>query len=425
MSRLTRTNAAIASMVLLLGIATLTRALDVRSLSLPLRSVTLGDPSLTAGIPGDGPLTDEQIEAWLADPANHQPLRPKLPLGLATDAANISGVAENPLTRAKIELGRQLYFDKRLSGDGTVSCASCHAPTHGYSFDTRLAVGIGEKQGTRHSPVSYNRILSRHQFWDGRAGSLEEQSLGPIASPIEMGNTHENVVATLDGIQGYRQQFQRIFADGVTIENVGKAIATFERVLVTGPSPWDHYERLKQFEKVYEADLEEMDLFREEDPELAEYYDELQAAADANPMSDPAKRGAALFFSQQAGCSQCHAGANFSDELYHNLGIGYDRPKGEPDAGRFAVTGEDEDRGAFKTPTLRNVALTAPYMHDGSLNTLHDVVDFYWRGGHINPHQDEKIGLLDLSGIDQAELVEFLRSLTGKFPTVETGRLPQ
>ena len=176
-------------------------------------AVPLGSPELTAGIPGDGPLTEEAIQQWLAVAANHVPLQVQLPLGLAAGQSQVQIPADNPLTRAKIELGRQLYFDPRLSADGSVSCASCHHPDDGYARHTQFGVGINGQMGGRNSPVSYNRLLSGAQFWDGRAGSLEAQAVGPIANPIEMGNTHEKCVETLKGIEGYKLQFEKIFPE--------------------------------------------------------------------------------------------------------------------------------------------------------------------------------------------------------------------
>lgn len=204
----------------------------------------LGSADLTTGIPGSGSLTVEEIQAWIDDPGVHVTLDVELPLGLSLGIGQITGLDENPLTRAKIELGRQLYSDTRLSADNTISCASCHHPDEGFARHTRFGVGIDGQKGGRNSPVSYNRILSGPQFWDGRAGSLEAQAVGPIANPIEMGNTHEKRVETVAGIDGYRLQFERIFPDSVTIDNVGKAIASFERAVVTGPSP-RRYDRFR------------------------------------------------------------------------------------------------------------------------------------------------------------------------------------
>ncbi len=381
--------------------------------------VTLGDPQLTAGIPGEGDLSVDEIEAWLENPEHHAVLEVKLPMGLSGAAANITGIEENPLTLAKIELGRQLYFDTRLSADKTISCASCHHPDEGYAKATTFGEGIGGQTGNRNSPVSYNRIVSGPQFWDGRADSLEAQAVGPIANPIEMGNSHETCVATVQGIEGYRKQFEAIFgSEGVTIDNIGKAIATFERAIVTSPAPYDYLEVVRAIERQWEGEL---DILEEEDPELFAKYQ--VALKEAAKMSESARRGRDLFFSEKANCTACHAGANFSDEKYHNIGVGMEAE--EPDWGRFSETQLDIDRGAFKTPTCRNVALTAPYMHDGSQATLEEVVEWYAKGGHPNPYLSEKIKKLDLNEQDKQDLVAFMKEgLTSDFPPVEMARLP-
>ena len=387
-------------------------------------AVVLGDDSLAAGIPGSGDLTVEQVDAWLADALNHVSLKVELPEGLKAGAAEIQGLDQNPLTRAKIELGRQLYFDGRLSSDGTISCASCHDPSYGFAKDTQFGVGVDGQQGARNSPVAYNRILSGPQFWDGRAKSLEDQAVGPIANAIEMGNTHEACVASLSGIPLYVAQFAAIFPDGLTIENVGRALASFERTLVTGPAPWDVRQQLKSFETAYAVDIEDLDALKSEDAALYGDYMKLKAAAEASPLSEAAERGGALFFSDKAGCTACHLGANFTDEKFHNLGVGMAAEK--PDLGRFDQTKEEKDRGAFKTPTCRNVAMSGPYMHDGSQKTLEDVVEWYAKGGHPNATLDEKVKKLDLTAQDKADLVAFMKDgLTGRLPKVEKGRLPQ
>ena len=378
--------------------------------------VALGDPSLTAGVPGSGPITLEQIDQWLADPKNAVELEPVLPLGLSQGAAQIDrvGLQKNPLTRAKIELGRQLYFDPRLSVDATVSCARCHNPTEGYSANTKTGVGVRGQLGGRNSPVSFNRILSGPQFWDGRADSLEAQAIGPIQNPIEMGFTHEGVVKRLGEMPVYKKQFEKIFGD-LTIDRVGQAIAAFERVLVTAPSPYDHNEQLQSFAALDADDIAE-------DPDLAAKYAATKAAVEAQPMSEEAKRGREIFFSEKGNCTACHVGANLADENYHNIGIGMDKP--DPDVGRFAVTKDPPDTGAFKTPTIRNVALSGPYMHDGSVATLEEVVEWYDKGGHPNPHLSAKIRPLKLSAQEKTDLVEFMKACTGPTPTVETSRLP-
>jgi len=376
--------------------------------------VLLGDASLTAGVPGSGPITLAEIDAWLADPKNFVELDPVLPLGLSQGAAQITGLDKNPLTRAKIELGRQLYFDKRLSADATVSCASCHDPSMGYSAHTKTGVGIRGQLGGRNSPVSFNRILTGAQFWDGRADSLEAQAVGPIQNPIEMGFTHEGVVKRLRELPVYKKQFDKIFGE-LTIDHVGQAIAAFERAIVTSPSPYDYYEQMKAF-----AGLDAEDIA--DDPELAKRYAAAKAAVEAHPMSEEAKRGREIFFTEKGNCTACHVGANLADEKFHNIGIGMQADK--PDLGRVAISKDPKDTGAFKTPTVRNVALTAPYMHDGSIATLEEVVEWYDRGGHPNPSLSEKIRPLRLSAQDKADLVAFMQACTSPTPPVQIDRLP-
>jgi cytochrome c peroxidase len=382
----------------------------------PSERVMLGDPALTAGVPGTGLITLAEIDQWLADPKQAVVLEPMLPLGLSQGASQIDtvGLQKNPLTRAKIELGRQLYFDPRLSVDATVSCASCHNPAEGYSARTKTGVGVGNQLGGRNSPASFNRILSGPQFWDGRADSLEAQAVGPMANPIEMGFTHEGVVKRLNEMPVYRRQFEKIFGE-LTIDRVGQAIAAFERALVTGPSPYDFGEQLRAF-----AGLDPDDIA--EDEELAAKYAAAKAAVEAHPMSEEATRGRDIFFSEKGNCTACHVGANLADEKYHNIGIGMDAA--EPDLGRFVVTKDPKDTGAFKTPTVRNVALNAPYMHDGSVATLEEVVEWYDKGGHPNPHLSDKIRPLKLTAQEKADLVEFMKACTGPTPTVEVSRLP-
>ena len=385
--------------------------------------VLLGGPELTSGIPGSGALTIAEVKSWLSKSENHETLKVRLPMGLDKGAAGIVIPEDNPLTRAKIELGRQLYFDPRLSRDGTVSCASCHHPDKGYAFDTQFGVGVKGQEGGRNSPVSYNRILSGPQFWDGRADSLEAQAVGPIANPIEMGFTHDECVERLETIEGYRIQFEKIFPDsGVTIDNVGKAIASFERVVVTGPSPADYYEPVLLVESQFPELVKDLEAFEEEDPDSFDFYMEAVENSEKNPMSEAAIRGRKLFFDKRSNCSTCHTGANFSDEQYHNLGVGMDTEK--PDLGRFDQTKEDKDRGAFKTPTIRNVALTAPYMHDGSQKTLEEVVEWYAKGGHANDHLSDKVKKLDLTDQEKSDLVAYMKALTGEFTSVCQDRLP-
>lgn len=401
------------AMLITLGLGTVAQAAD---------PVELGKANLTSGIPGKGPLTLKEIETWLANPKNHETLTVKLPGSLEAGKDAIYIPEDNPLTLAKIELGRQLYFDRRFSAGNEVSCADCHHPSFGYAKDTQFGVGIKGQTGNRNSPTSFNRIISKAQFWDGRADSLEAQAVGPIQNPIEMGFTHEKAVAFIKATPGYKVQFVKIFGREPNIDDVGRAIASFERTLVTGESPYDPYERLRRFQETFADDLEDLEALKEDNEELYTRFVELKKAADANPMSESAKRGRDLFFSTKSNCSACHVGVNFTDELYHNLGVGMDQK--EPDLGRFAVTKDPKDTGAFKTPSLRNIAQTGPYMHDGSQKTLMEVVEWYAKGGHPNKHLSEKIQKLDLSEQDKQDLVAFMEALTGPLPEVEMERLP-
>jgi cytochrome c peroxidase len=230
-----------------------------------------------------------------------------------------------------------------------------------------------------------------------------------------MGNTHDACIECLKGIPGYKLQFDKIFGK-LDIDTVGQAIASFERAIVTGPSPYDYYERLRPFEK---QDLDDI----KADPELNAKYEQVLADAKAHPMSDGAKRGRELYFTDKANCSACHVGANLTDEKYHNIGIGMDKPS--PDIGREEYSNDPKDKGAFKTPTIRNVALSAPYMHDGGLKTLEEVVEWYAKGGHPNPALSDKIKKLNLTDQDKQDLVEFMKACTGEFPKVARDRIPQ
>ena len=232
-----------------------------------------------------------------------------------------------------------------------------------------------------------NRLFSDAQFWDGRAQSLEAQALGPIQNPIEMGNTLEAVVKKLNAIKGYRAAFQKAFETKVTAEGIGKALASFERTVLSGNSAYDRYK-----------------------------------AGEHHALSESAKRGLALFESERVNCVTCHVGHNFTDENYRNLGIGMD--KAQPDLGRYEISKNEEDRGAFKTPTLRDVALTAPYMHDGNLKTLREVIAYYDKGGTPNAHLSADMKPLKLTEQEKTDLVAFLESLTGERHVVDAPKLP-
>jgi cytochrome c peroxidase len=264
-----------------------------------------------------------------------------------------------------------------LSADGTVSCASCHDPALAFADGKPVSSGIAGQKGGRSAPTVFNRAYSLAQFWDGRAKSLEEQAGGPMQNPIEMGNTHTAVVATLKKIPGYKPLFVKAFGTAdFGIDEVTKAIATYERTVLSGNSPYDRYK-----------------------------------AGNKSAMSAAQVRGMDVYFNQ-AKCDQCHEGINLTANSYHNIGVGADKPN--PDEGRMAVTKLASDWGSFKTPTLREIARTAPYMHDGSLKTLEEVVDFYDKGGTPNKNLDERMKPLKLSDAAKKDLVEFLKALSGE-----------
>jgi cytochrome c peroxidase len=297
----------------------------------------------------------------------------KVPAGLLP----IQWPKDNPYSKAKWELGRTLYYDNRISADSSVSCSSCHSPQFGFTDGQAVSAGIKHQLGGRSAPTVINRAYSMLQFWDGRALTLEEQAGGPMANPIEMGHTHEGVCQRLAGIPGYRRMFAASFGtEEITIDRVTKAIATFERTVLSGNSPYDKYK-----------------------------------AGDKKALNAAQVHGMDLFFNK-AKCDTCHEGINFTVNAYHNIGIGTDKP--EPDPGRFAVTKNPQDWAAFKTPTLREVAHTAPYMHDGRFKTLEEVVDFYDKGGLPNKNLDEAMKPLRLTDQDKKDLVEFLKALSGE-----------
>ncbi len=360
-----------------------------------------------------GTLSVAEIQAMLTAPGAHEPFVPAAPLGLPEDLSTFIP-ADNPLTPAKVELGRQLYFDKRLSRDGTVSCATCHDPSMGWTDNEPVSTGIRGQAGTRSAPTVMNRILGRSQFWDGRAASLEEQALGPIENPVEMGFTHEEAAARLNAIPGYRLQFEAVFGGPATPDRIAKAIAAFERTVLAGAAKNDYYEQALAWQ--------DWDPEDEDDPEWRAKGLAILAAAEEHPMSASALRGRELFFGKAA-CSTCHFGPDFTDEQFHNLGVGMDRP--DPDVGRMAVTGREEDYGKFKTPGLRNIHLTAPYMHDGSLATLLDVVQHYDQGGIPNKNLSENIFPLNLTEQEMLDLVAFMEEgLAGEVTPVAVPRLP-
>jgi len=317
--------------------------------------------------------------------------------------------ATNPQTPEKIALGHALFHDVRFSGDGTVSCASCHQTEKAFTDGLPVAQGINMQSGLRNTPTILNAAYYHTLFVDGRAASLEEQVLGPLLNPLEHGlKTEQQILAIVQQDNAYKQRFMKVFAireKQISVKYVAQAIASFERTLIAGDSAFDRY-----------------------------YF-----GRDRSQLSKSAARGL-LIFRRKGNCANCHeismAHALFSDNRFYNIGIGSKSltkdidsfihsiqqgkaPESYPlsekrraELGRFNVSHVIADIGKFKTPSLRNVALTAPYMHDGSLKTLEEVVEYYDKGGNKNRFQDPAIFPLNLTGQEKKDLVEFMRTLT-------------
>ncbi len=318
--------------------------------------------------------------AFSADWEKANPVRPlpESPLGIDSKLSEL----KSPPTPESVRLGRWLFYEKRLSKDGTISCASCHQPKHAFSEGTAVSTGIRGQKGKRKSPSFINQAWTMypHFFWDGRASSLEMQALGPVENPLEMGNTVEAMISSLKGLKGYAKYFKEAFgSEEITRERAAKAIADYERTRMSGNSAWDRWKH-----------------------------------GDEKAVSDDVKKGDALF-SEKAACNQCHLGQNFTDSLFHNLGIGWDpKKKNFADEGRFLESKKPEDMGAFKTPTLRDVTKHAPYFHDGSVKTLEEVVAHYNKGGNKNAHLSPKIQPLKLTKAEIGQLVSLMKALDGE-----------
>jgi cytochrome c peroxidase len=287
----------------------------------------------------------------------------------------------------KIELGKQLYFDGRLSKNNGISCAFCHNPGTGFADARQFSIGAFGTAGGRQAPTVFNTAFNPLQFWDGRAGSLEEQAVGPIHNPIEMAETHETVVPKIAKIPGYRKQFRAVFGKDVSLQSIAEAIAAFERTIISGNSAFDKY-----------------------------------VMGETNAMDESAVRGLALF-KGKARCILCHNGPNFTDNQFHNLGVPQDGPL-KDDPGRYNVTRLARDKGAFKTPTLRSVTATAPYMHDGVFKTLEEVIDFVDKGGGANPNLSPLVKPLGLSAEEKTDLLAFLKALDGAPLKILMPKLP-
>jgi cytochrome c peroxidase len=296
-----------------------------------------------------------------------------IPPGLATyEAMDIP--ADNPMTPEKIALGKQLFFDERLSVDGTRSCYSCHVCEKGLTDGLPKAIGALNKQLPRSSPTLWNIGYHKEFYWDGRSPSLEKQAMAAWQGG-NMGtkDKEQEVVGKINALAGYRAQFQKVFGSDATPENIMMAIAAYERTITSGDTAWDKFR-----------------------------------AGNESALSAEAKRGWQVF--QDTKCTNCHDGVLLTDQQYHNVGVGMDKP--EPDKGRFTKSNNPADTGAFKTPTLRDVAESAPYFHDGSVATLEEAVDFMLGGGKANPYLDKKnLEKREITKEQRADLIAFLKAL--------------
>jgi cytochrome c peroxidase len=375
-------------------------------------AVTSADTTLIAGtrkvsVHGEQVLEDQRAAVDALTAAKIVP--GAAPAGIAPGYYAAIVPADNIANEARVALGRRLYFEPRLSRDGTVACATCHDVSRGFTDRRGTSEGVGDKLGRRNAPTTMNAFLFSSQFWDGRAATLEEQAKLPITNPIEMGQPDGKAVTNvLAADPDYPRMFQAAYGRAPTFDDVGRALAAFERTLVFLDSPFDHF-----------------------------------LGGDAKALSEDARAGWALF-NGKARCAACHQISSSSpigtDNRFHNIGVAaknkdfeklalsalaalekndskesIDKLALETDLselGRFVVTRNRADVGAFKTEQIRNVGLTAPYMHDGSMRTLWDVVDHYNKGGEANAYLDGGIEPLDLSNKEEDQLVAFLFSLT-------------
>ena len=296
---------------------------------------------------------------------------------------------DNLPNAARIELGRKLFFEPLLSGTNSLSCATCHNPGLAWTDGLPTAVGMDMSILDRNTPTIVNTAFASSQFWDGRAKTLEEQALGPLTSPNEMAENLATAISELKSIPGYVELFEKAYpGEDVKAETIAKALATFQRTIIATRAPFDRW-----------------------------------LDGDSGAMSESAVRGFDVFQNKGA-CVKCHSGFNFSDGSFHNIGVKTPAAKLE-DLGRFVVVPLPRMRGAFKTPTLRDVELTAPYMRDGSYDTLMEVVEHYDRGGDDKSNLSPDIQPLNLSEEEKQDLVEFMRSLTGEQKEFSVPILPR
>jgi len=302
----------------------------------------------------------------------------------------VAAPKDNPTTKAKVSLGKQLFFDPRLSGDNKRSCASCHLPEKALGDALSRAKGAGGKELSRNTPTLWNVAFQSSLHWDGRAKSLEEQARLPIQSPDEMNQDIDALVEELSAIEGYAQQFANVFGRPVDKQDIARALAAFQRTLIRRDAPFDRY-----------------------------------LAGQKDALSPLARRGLELF-TGEAGCIRCHHGPLLSDGKFYRLGVGLDGPVRD-DKGRGAITGKRQDDYKFRTPSLREVADTGPYMHDGSEKSLASVVEFYFRRAPLRGPDGLKLDIQPLTAQSYSDidaLVAFLKSLSGTGPEITPPELP-
>lgn len=298
---------------------------------------------------------------------------------------------DNPPTPARVELGKKLFFDPRLSGDGNMSCATCHNPLLGWSDGLATGKGVKSMVLDRASPTVVNTAFNSIQMWDGRKKSLEDQAMGPMEATVEMNMDTQKLFKWLNGNEGYRALFQVAYpGKPIDADSVSKAIASFERTVISNSSPFD------------------------------QWVGGRKDALTADEVS-----GFALFIDPNKGnCASCHSGPNFTDNSFHNLGLA-SFGKDNPDMGRFAQRPVASLKGAFKTPTVREAASTAPYFHDGSARTLEELVDFYAKGGIVKTNLSKSMKELQLTATEKAQLVAFMKSLSSPAQTFALPILPR
>ncbi|MBN2328934.1 MAG: c-type cytochrome [Candidatus Omnitrophica bacterium] len=319
-----------------------------------------------------------------AAPQSGTPMTIEPPLGLPP----VPIPDDNPMTVEKVELGKMLYFDKRLSKDKTLSCATCHIPEHGYAEPRETSLGIKSQLGPINAPPVINSAYATSMFWDGRMKTLEQQAAGPVDNPIEMGHDIEEVAKEINAIPEYQKRFEDVFGQPADKDTITKAIAAFERTLLAGNSPFDRYQN-----------------------------------GDENAISAEAKEGWQLF--QQKLCATCHQPPVFSNWGFYNAGV--EVVDGKIPDGRFIFTKSPTDKGSYRVPHLRNLKNTSPYLHDGSAKTIEEAVRFMAKGGIDNANLNPLFRAIKAQKItdDQIKkITAFLESLTGEYPIIEEPKLP-